>query len=71
MDKAINYVDLRKEFTQKAREIISELLPQLTDTQVGLFNKLYGSVDKIKLNEMPWAYSQVKNSIVKNINGKK
>jgi hypothetical protein len=64
--------DYRKEFeyevAEAGREKLRECLEQLTTEQIRLFNLMYGSIDIIPADKMPWAYAQVKRTLEKNAN---
>jgi len=47
------------------RDKLKELLAQLPDTWIGMFNRMYGSVDEIPLDKMDWAIQQCERSLAK------
>lgn len=58
-----------KPFVEVKRDSIRELLNQCTESQISLFNLMYGSIDAIKEEKMDWAYSQCKKTVEENNNG--
>jgi len=50
---------------EMGREKLRELLKQLPTTWVNIFNRMYGSVEKITLDKMDWAIQQCERSIEK------
>lgn len=56
-----------KEFlTEKGRDILREMLSKCSEAQVDRFNRMYKSVDKIKLDKIPWAIVQCSKTIEMN-----
>ena len=49
-----------------AREILREILKELTEKQVAFFDRLYGSIDTIDDFKIPRAIQQVEATILKN-----
>ena len=47
------------------REKLKELLSQLPESWVGVFNRMYGSVEQIPLDKMDWAIQQCERSLQK------
>lgn len=57
---------LNKQTTEFKREKIRELLNQCTEAQIGMFNRMYGSIDTIPNEKMDRAYDQCLRTIEKN-----
>lgn len=51
------------ELEKEDREILRKALSKCTDKQISMFNRMYGSVDKIPYEKMDWAYSQIMKSL--------
>ena len=49
------------------RQMMRDFLAQCTGAQVDLFNRMYGSVDKIPENKMDWAIQQCERTVEKNL----
>lgn len=45
------------------RGLIRDLLEQCTDAQIGMFRRMYGSIDAIPEDKMRWAYSQCARTV--------
>ena len=62
--------DITKKFdstvAEVKREMIRELLGQCTEDQVGIFNRIYGSIDVIPESKMRNAYVKCARTIEKN-----
>ena len=58
--------DYVQEFNTKVRDFKRELvrveLNKRPEKEVNFFNRMYKSIDEIKEDKMPWAYSQIKMS---------
>ena len=52
--------------TEMNREALRVLLDQCTPRQQGLFNRMYGSIEAIKADQMKWACKQIERTIEKN-----
>lgn len=52
--------------TKFKRDLLRELLAQCTEFQVGIFNKMYVSIDDIPDKNMRWAYAQVTRTVEEN-----
>ena len=50
---------------EAGRNILRALLSRCTEGEVGLFNKMYGSVDTIDPSKIDWAITQCENTIKK------
>ena len=62
----LNEFDLKgKEFK---REMVRESLNNCTEKQIDLFNRMYGSIEAIKEDEMRHAYNQCRRTLEKNKN---
>ncbi len=49
----------QEEYASHSRELLRDKLIKCTDKQVEVFNKMYGSIDKIAIDKMEWAYNQI------------
>jgi hypothetical protein len=52
--------------TEFKRQMMRDFLAQCTEAQVDLFNRMYGSVDKIPEDKMDWAIQQCERTVAKN-----
>jgi hypothetical protein len=52
-----------KEFTEKTRDLLRAAYARLTPEQVEKFNQMYGSLEAISYDKLPWAYSLVMRSL--------
>ncbi len=60
MSKAIEEID------QFARQKMRLLLLQCTESQVNLFNRMYGSVNGVRDDQMATAFDQIERTLIKN-----
>lgn len=54
-----------EEFKELARKQLRASYIQLTSENAELFDKMYGSVDDVSYDKMPWAYSQMRRALEK------
>lgn len=50
-----------------SRESLREKLNRCTEAEVTMFNRMYGSVDKISFEKMEWAERQIDRTLAKKI----
>ena len=55
-----------KQKLRNRRNILKDLLRQCTEKQQGIFERMYGSIDKIKGTQIPWATKQCERTIEQN-----
>jgi len=55
-----------KALPKVAREILSDLLSQCTDSQIEKFNRMYGSLENVKDEQLDTAIFQCETTIAKN-----
>lgn len=48
------------------RESLRVILNMCTESQINFFNRLYGSIDTIPKEKIPWAIKQVERTIKNN-----
>jgi len=56
----------KEQVTEWKREKLRELLSQCTDAQIGIFNRMYKSIDAITNDKMDWAMEQCLRTVEKN-----
>ena len=58
--------ELTDKFRELKREELRKVLNQCYPDQIKLFNRMYGSIDKIPESKMDWAYQQCTRTLEKN-----
>ena len=58
--------ELSDKFTEIKREELRKVLEQCSPEQIKLFNRMYGSIEKIPESKMDWAYQQCERTLAKN-----
>ncbi len=54
------------QFDEQVRDILREPLERCTPKQRDLFNRMYGSIEKIEREKMRWAYQQIMSTLANN-----
>jgi hypothetical protein len=52
-----------KDFTEKTRDQLRAAYARLTPDQAEKFNQMYGSLEAISYDKLPWAYSLMMRSL--------
>lgn len=55
--------DFKRHFEELGRDMLREYHDQLLPAQLVLFNRMYGSIEKIPFDKMAWAYYQVRRTV--------
>ena len=61
-----SYDTINDAFMTLHRLHLKAMLGRCTSEQIALFNKMYGSADKVTLQQMSWAMSQIERTLARN-----